>query len=59
MPVKDGGKKMGERCCGESVSATQVLPALQYMGPMSGMFIQDEIEFGLLSSDVSALAFGQ
>ena len=50
---------MGERCCGESVSGMQVLPALHYLGPMSGMFIQDEIELGLLSSDVSALAVGQ
>ena len=53
---------MGERCCGESSPKhgdSMVLPALHEMGPMSGMYLQDEIEFGLLSSDISALSFGR
>ena len=51
---------MGERCCGESTqkSGESLLPTLQHMGPMSGMFMQDEIEFGLLASEVSTLSVG-
>ena len=50
---------MGERCCGESKTSTSALPVLQHMGAMSGMYMQDEIEFGLLASEVSALSFGR
>jgi hypothetical protein len=53
---------MGERCCGEgsAKNGDTLSPiALHHMGPMTGLHLQDEIEFGLLASEVSALSFGE
>lgn len=52
---------MGERCCGEGSAkhGDALSPvALHHMGPTTGMYLQDAIEFGLLASEVSALSFG-
>ena len=54
--------KMGERNFGErnaKFGVSLAMPALHQMGPISGMHLQDEIEFGLLASEVSGLTFGR
>jgi hypothetical protein len=59
--VREQRQTMGERCCGEGSAkhGDALTPgALHHMGPTTGMYLQDAIEFGLLASEVSALSFG-
>ena len=54
---------MGERrCCEENAVHSETLSptgALHHMGPLSGMHLQDEIEFGLIAAEVTAMSFGR
>lgn len=50
---------MGERTCETKPGGgALLLPALHSAGPMSGRYLQDALEIGLLASDLTAVSFG-